>query len=80
MLKDINQKMVNTYLNDIPANMLFISRILYVALFSCAIITWAIGSFVTNVMIYSEGIYLIFITAIEWMLLFIYVKIIKTFK
>ncbi len=45
-----------------------------------AMITWAVENFVSNILMYSAGVYFIYGTCIQWIILLIYNRMIRVFQ
>ena len=68
---------------NLPVNENFLQkwiRFITYCTFVAAIITWIVENFVSEKLMYSAGVYFIYSTIIQWIILFVYMRMIQVFQ
>ena len=68
---------------NLPVNENFLQkwiRVITYCTFAAAVITWIIENFVSDKLMYSAGVYFIYGTIIQWIILFMYMRMIQVFQ
>lgn len=68
---------------NLPVNENFLQkwiRVITYCTFAAAIITWIVENFVSDKLMYSAGVYFIYGTIIQWIILFMYMRMIQVFQ
>lgn len=68
---------------NLPANENFLQkwiRVITYCTFSIAIITWTVENFISAKLVYSAGVYFIYGTLIQWIILLLYARMIQVFQ